>query len=407
LTRWLERYGKGPNDSEKYREAMSIATELKSLERAFMALPNEGILPKETLLISAIKGLLQQSSHVTLVGHLLPSHFEESLSTLQYVERCKAEVVGGDRGSNVESLGATSSDQLLRNLKQVNEEYKKEIEATERKQDAQFDRIKSVLGLNIDLKTMMQRGPTAKDTVVIENHRQAQERVANFQERNRELEAKLGKVRQSIKKAEQRIEEKGQYFKKLLDDMNKQLNGLMAKSNQVKAEYNNIPNEMSPLIEEERKKVAEVQDREVEQKLDILFRAQGVIDHHNEAMIEATRMCENSKREVEGKYREEMRNFRKLKDEQLANLGKQYDFHISKKKVDLQEFMDQAEHYCKKKKLHVTSLRDELHRLEAIVHHQSLLIDKAENGSYTGGIKSLNIPKVDKVMRLSSTQNNL
>eukprot|EP00831_Metopus_contortus_P042308 TRINITY_DN3345_c0_g3_i2.p1 TRINITY_DN3345_c0_g3~~TRINITY_DN3345_c0_g3_i2.p1 ORF type:complete len:394 (+),score=83.76 TRINITY_DN3345_c0_g3_i2:173-1354(+) len=199
-----ERYAKSAGDSEKYREATSISNELKSLERAFMALPNEGILPKETLLISTIKGLLQQNTNVTLVGHIIGTSFEESLSTLQYVERCKAEIVGGSHGGNLDSLGGGQGDQILRNIKESNENYKKEIEITQKKNEAQFEKIKFMLGLNLDLKAMMQKGLSQKDKVVVENHKQAFERVANFKERNFDLDQKLSKTAQSISKIKEK-----------------------------------------------------------------------------------------------------------------------------------------------------------------------------------------------------------
>ena len=250
---------------------MSISTELKSLERAFLSLPNEGSLPKETLLISAVKGLLQQQSSVTLVGHILATNFEESLNTVQYVERCKAEVVSGERVGNMETLGATGSEQLLRNLKQINEEYKKEIEQTERRNESHFDRIKSVLGLDIDIKTMLQRGPTQRDRVIIENHRQAGKRAENFKVRNAEFEERLAKTNCSVDRIKQKIEEKSFYYSKLLGGLNEELAKLTAECENVKIQYSNLPSDMSAKVEEERKRVAEEKERELEVKFEVLF----------------------------------------------------------------------------------------------------------------------------------------
>eukprot|EP01022_Parablepharisma_sp_SALTPOND_P035973 TRINITY_DN971_c0_g2_i1.p2 TRINITY_DN971_c0_g2~~TRINITY_DN971_c0_g2_i1.p2 ORF type:complete len:493 (-),score=69.67 TRINITY_DN971_c0_g2_i1:1536-3014(-) len=375
---------------------MCISTDLKSLERAFLALPNEGVLPKETALISAIKGMLRQDSSATLIGHVVATNFEESLNTLQYVERCKAEVVGADRTNNIDSLGASGSDQLLRNLKQINEEYKREIEQTERRHEAQFERIKNVLALDMDLKTMMQRGPTQKDKTALENHRQAAERVKNFTERNKEMEYKLGKTKGTVERIKQKIEEKLQYFGKLLSGLNQELAKLTAESKKLKGEYNSLPSEMAYNIEEERKRLAEEKQQDLEEKLDILFSSQGVLDQHNEVMVEATRTFENAKKDIENAYRTQMRDYKKSQESSLINLAKQYQYYLGKKKEELTRFMEEAEKYCKKKKEYKKQMEDEVRRLSVIVQRQADIIRKAEEGFYTEGIKSINIKKNEK-----------
>ncbi len=398
----VERYGKGRGDNEKYRESMSIATELKSLERAFLSLPNEGVLPKETILMVALRSLLQQQSDITLIGHIVSSNFEESLSTLQYVERCKAEMVGGERGTGVEGLGTAGSDQLMRNLRQVNDEYKKEIESVERKNEAQFDRIKSTLGIDVDLKAMLKRGPTQAERVILEKHRQARERVKNFQDRNVEITAKLRKAKASIEKIKQKIDDKSYYFTKLLSGLNSELEKLMKQSTKLKNDYNSIPTEMAGRIEEQRRAKAEIAAKELEQHFEVLLSAQTVLDQKSEDMAEATRIFENAKREIERKYREDTRLHQQTKAEQLASLEKQYEMAVGKCKEELRIFMAEAEKYCKSKREYNGRLKDEVHRLGMIVHTQTLAIESAELGVYTGGIRSVNIPKKER-MRLPST----
>ena len=109
---------------------MCITNDLKNIERAFLALPNEGVLPKDSVIINAIKWMLKPECNCTLIGHVISSNFDESLSTLQFIERCKAEMASGDKGGSADTMGANASDQMLRNLKQINEEYKTEIELT-------------------------------------------------------------------------------------------------------------------------------------------------------------------------------------------------------------------------------------------------------------------------------------
>ncbi len=394
---FVERFGKGPNDSEKYRETMSISTELKSLERAFLALPNEGILPKETPLISSIKGLLQQHSKVALIGHILATDFEESLSTLQYVERCKAEMARGERMGGMESMGAAGADVLLRNLRQVNEEYKREIENAERKYDAQFDRLKSVLGLELNIKTMMQRGPSQRDHAILENHRQAEVRVANFRERNRKIEVELGKARVTIDKLKKKIDDKQYYFGKLLKTMNEELTKLNRECEQLKVQYNNLPLEMRDQIEDERKKCMEQKERELERRLDVLFSSHGTIEQHNDDMMQATQEYENARRSFESAYFTRMREHQKVEEEEIVNLNRQYEYYIKKKKDELEKFMTQAEEYCKSKRGQMRTMGEEAGRMAQVVRQQAFVISQAEEGLYSKGIKTLNIRKSQKV----------
>eukprot|EP00831_Metopus_contortus_P042306 TRINITY_DN3345_c0_g1_i3.p1 TRINITY_DN3345_c0_g1~~TRINITY_DN3345_c0_g1_i3.p1 ORF type:complete len:637 (-),score=135.22 TRINITY_DN3345_c0_g1_i3:150-2060(-) len=391
-----ERYAKSAGDSEKYREATSISNELKSLERAFMALPNEGILPKETLLISTIKGLLQQNTNVTLVGHIIGTSFEESLSTLQYVERCKAEIVGGSHGGNLDSLGGGQGDQILRNIKESNENYKKEIEITQKKNEAQFEKIKFMLGLNLDLKAMMQKGLSQKDKVVVENHKQAFERVANFKERNFDLDQKLSKTAQSISKIKEKIDHQNFYFQNVLTKLEKELNSLITEGNQIKIEYGKIPELMSPEIESTRKKRSEIKDKELEEQFDILFSAQGLIDQKTEIMKEAARVSENARNDFENKYKAEMRKIRKEQEETSSNLQSQYEYYSKKNKEEIEKFKNSAKEYTSKKRAYGHSLREELARLVSTVRTQENIIKGAEEGAFTGGMRSLNIPKADR-----------
>eukprot|EP01022_Parablepharisma_sp_SALTPOND_P013266 TRINITY_DN1761_c0_g1_i1.p1 TRINITY_DN1761_c0_g1~~TRINITY_DN1761_c0_g1_i1.p1 ORF type:complete len:847 (+),score=109.36 TRINITY_DN1761_c0_g1_i1:7212-9752(+) len=391
-----ERYGKGPRDNEKYREAMSIASDLKGLERAFLALPNEGILPKETILIAILRDLLQQQNNISLIGHITGNNFEESLYTLQYVERCKGEVVGGERGGTTETTGA-GTDQMLRNLRQVNEEYKKEIENVERKNDAQLERIKVILGIDINLKTMLQRGPSQKERVLIENYKQAKERVRNFVGRNAELEAKLKKARSSVDKIKLKIDDKTFYFSKLLSGLNDELNKLIKESTRIKSEYNTIPIEMAEHIEGRRKEKVEEVMQELENNFNVLFSAQDLLEENNEAMIEATKGYVNCKRDIEKKYKEGMRRQKQTKIDEISNLISQYEYSINKRKQELQEFMQQAEEYCKKKKGYAKKMTEEIVLLRSIVEQQARVIDNADKGGYTEGILSVHIPKSDKI----------
>ena len=79
----IERYVKEPEATNLYHEAMCITSDLTSLERAFLILPTSSVLPKETILISALKGLLKQNSIITVIGHLIPTNYEDSLNTVQ------------------------------------------------------------------------------------------------------------------------------------------------------------------------------------------------------------------------------------------------------------------------------------------------------------------------------------
>ena len=345
----LERYGKGPGDIERYHETMCISSDLKSIERAFLALPNDGTLPKETILIQTLKGMLKPGCRVTLIGHIIATNFEESLSTLQYVERCKGEVVASDKNKEMKSLGASATQQMMRNLRQLNEEYKEEIEDIEKKHAIQFERIKHVLALNIDLKAMAQRGPTQSDKTILENSRQAASRAKNFTDRNAELNSKLKKTRREVYLIKQKIEDRVTYFDKLIADLNEELNKLTLKSNDLKGVYENIHEDMGTKINKVRKKIMDEKQIDLEERLDILFSSQGVMDQHTQAMAESTKIFENMKKAVGATYVTKMKEIRKMQDNSVESLAIQFQRQLEVKKQRNKEFRLEAETYCHKK----------------------------------------------------------
>lgn len=400
----VERYGKGPGESERYRETMCIAADLKSIERALLALPNDGALPKETLLVQSLKGLLQVQSRVSLIGHVLGSDFEESLSTVQFVERCKAEVVISDKSKSVEELGESASDQMARTLRQNNEDYKKEIEQTEKKQAAQLEKLRKVLGLEIDLQAMLKRGPTQSDKTVLENNRQAAQRADNFTKRCSDLNSKLKKTRKEVQLMKQKIEDRMNYFERKISSFDKELNKLTIKCNDLKSEYYNIPSDMSARIDKVRKQITEKKQRELEEKLDILFSSQGVLDQHAQAMTEATRECENAKKAASESYLERMRESKRSQESCVENLARQFQHYLEKERKKTQGFVQDAEVYCNKKKKSKRKLEKELARLSRIVERQKAIIRKAEEGVYTEGIKSVSAEKYKKLQCIPSVQ---
>ena len=62
---------------------MCINSDLKCIERAFLSLPNDGALAKDNVLVNSIKGMLKADCNCILLGNVIESNFEESLSTLQ------------------------------------------------------------------------------------------------------------------------------------------------------------------------------------------------------------------------------------------------------------------------------------------------------------------------------------
>jgi len=390
----LERYGKGPGNSERYRESMCIAADLKSIERAFLALPNDGILPKETLLVQSLKGMLRVDSRVSLIGHILGSDFEESLSTAQFIERCKAEVIIGNKTQDMESLGDNATDKMIKTLRQSNEDYKKEIEQTEKKQIVQLNKLKKILGLEMDLKGMAQNGPTQKDKITLEKNREAAKRTTNFTERNNDLTNKLEKTRKEVELVKRQIEDRSNYFERIIGNLNKELTELTTKCNNLKTEYYNMPDNMAIRIKNERKVRSERKQKELEERLDILFSSQGVLDQHIQVMTEATRQYEDAKKLLSEDYLAKMKESKKAQESRLENLAQQFEHYLANKRKKAKEFIQEAEIYCNKKRESNHKQKQELAKLYKIVEKQKTIIQKAEDGAYTQGIKSVIIDKI-------------
>lgn len=381
---------------------MCVSSDLKNLEKAFLALPNEGSLPKESVFISTLKGMLRPECNCTLIGNVVSSNFEESLNTLNYVERCKAEMAGGEK-TTMDAAGINSANHMLKNLRQLNEEYKREIEQTEQKHYSQFETIKTLFSLDMSLSTMLQNGPTLQDKAILENHRQAAERVKNYTERNNDLDAKIEKVYASIRRVKEKIDDKSSYFGKLLITLRQDLDGQAAECARLKERYNTLPAERTLKLEEERKKLTEEKHNDLEKTLGVLFSSQREIDQLSQTMLRATTAFEDTKRSIESQYKKKMKDYNMTQTYSMISLEDQFKTHWEEETAKLKEFMEEAEEYCRRKRQHKRSLNSEVQKMRALVQTQAEVIRRAEDGSYTDGIKSVSVKPFDKPCNYSHT----
>eukprot|EP00826_Nyctotherus_ovalis_P057030 TRINITY_DN7791_c0_g1_i12.p1 TRINITY_DN7791_c0_g1~~TRINITY_DN7791_c0_g1_i12.p1 ORF type:complete len:309 (-),score=116.40 TRINITY_DN7791_c0_g1_i12:57-983(-) len=299
--------------------------------------------------------MLRPECNCTLIGNVVSSSFEESLNTLNYVERCKAEVAGGEK-TTMDSAGINSANHMLKNLKQLNEEYKREIEQTEQKHYSQFEAIKNLFSLDMSLSTMLQNGPTLQDKAILENHRQAAERVKNYTERNNDLDAKIEKVYASIKRIKDKIDDKSSYFGKLLITLRQDLDRQAAECAGLKEKYNRLPAEKTLKLEEERKKLTEEKHNDLEKTLGVLFSSQREIDQLSQTMLRATTAFEDTRRSIETQYKEKMKDYNMTQTYSMMSLEDQFKTHWEEGTMKLRQFMEEAEEYCKRKRQYKSCL---------------------------------------------------
>eukprot|EP00826_Nyctotherus_ovalis_P061019 TRINITY_DN8639_c0_g2_i1.p1 TRINITY_DN8639_c0_g2~~TRINITY_DN8639_c0_g2_i1.p1 ORF type:complete len:240 (+),score=49.30 TRINITY_DN8639_c0_g2_i1:89-808(+) len=195
------------------------------------------------------------------------------------------------------------------------------------------------------------------------------------------------------------------YFERKISSFDKELSKLTFKCSDLKAEYYNIPNDMSTRIDKVRREITEKKQCELEERLDILFSSQGMLDQHAQAMAEATRECENAKKAVSESYLEKMRESKRMQETCVENLAQQFQHYLVKERKRTQEFVQDVEIYCNKKKESKHKLEKELARLSRIVERQKATIRKAEEGAYTEGIKSVSTEKYKKLQCMPSAQN--
>ena len=253
-----------------------------------------------------------------------------------------------------------------------------------------------LLSLDINIKAMLTHGPNPRDKMILENHKQADIRTKNYTERNRDLDAKLQKVQQGIDRIRQKIDDNSNYFSKLLFKLRQELDALAEECTVVRDKYNNIAVEMTHNIEEERKRITDQHQNNVEKKLDVLFSSQNAIEYHNQAMIDATRAFENAKKNYENQYRFKMRDAKREQDNDVVSLAIQFRQYWENSKIRISQFMEDAERYCKDKKNYKRKLKEEIEHVLVVIRAQAEVIRKADDGEYTEGIKSLFIKKGDK-----------
>jgi len=339
--------------------------------------------------------MLRPECNCTLIGNVISTNFEESLNTLNYVERCKAELAES-KNINVDAAGVNTANNMLVNLKQLNEEYKKELEQTEQKHFSQFETLKSLFSLDIPLNTMLQRGLTPHDKVILENHRQAPERVKNFTERNNDLNTKLSKVHASITRIKEKIEDKSTYFNKLLMKLRQEMDKLTAECAEIKEKYNRLPMERTIKLEEERKKLTEEKHNDLEQTLSVLFTSHRDIDQLSQTMFRATTTFENTKKSIKSRYKTRMKDYNMMQNYSVIDLEEQFKKYWMEGSEKIKQFMEEAEQYCKGKREYKRKLKNEVQQMLPLVQAQATVIKRAEDGDYTEGIRSLRIKRSDK-----------
>lgn len=397
----IERYERKPNDAEEYSEAMCISADLENLRKALLSLSQEEAIPKSTTLIETLADLLKKESNITLIGHIIATNYEESISTVQYIERCKADMKSNSKVAEAE-LWEDDSDQEVAELRKVNRSHQNEIDQVERYYKAKFEKIKNMLGLNIDVKEVLEKGLTGRDRASLESNKLAEERVKNVAERNSSLLKRIGKSQVAVSSLREKIEDKSAYFNHLIEDLKQEFDRLTAKCNALKDEYAKLPETMATQIEEERSRVAEIKKIDLEKRLRPLFAFQGTLNRHNQSMVEARRVYDNESRNFRDTYKTRMKNFNKQHSVSIVNLETQFQHYLKERKEMRSAFIQEAELYCTKKKQLKRDLEKELMGLSKVMHRQAEIIRKAEVGVYTNGIKNIYISQIEKSRSISS-----
>jgi len=392
----IEWYTK--DSADRSQEAVSATADLKSLKSALLALSEEEVFTKNTILIESLKDLLTKDTKITLIGHIIATNSEDSLNTLKYIQLCKT-----DTPTNTNELGLLDDgDKEVSNMKRMNSDYINEIEQIEREYLIKFEKIKNYFSLNLDMKIVLEKGLNVKDKIIIKNNKQAEERVKNFAERNKSLIERIDKAQASVNSLKGKIEHKSVYFDSLEKNMKEEYNRLITRCNELKDEYNKLPDIMSIQIEEKRKKITDIKNAHLEKKLGPLLYFKSVLDNHNRSMIEERRVCVNERKALEDTYKIRMKNFNRQHNISIKNIEAQFQHYLQKNKARSNIFMEDAEQYCKKKRQVKRELEMEFMKLSRIVHKQAEVIRQAEEGTYTNGIRTVYVKKMEKNRSIST-----
>jgi len=354
----------------------------------------------ESHLTRVFKDLLSPRNRLIIIGHILQneSAYEETMHTLNYLNKCKCLEGGSSAKGEGEGLSTAARERLLRKTNQENNDLKVKLEKIKRQHEKMLDELKRLLGLDIDFEHLTSRRISQKEMDFINTHKKAVEEGDALEKRNRELEDELQRANEELKNLRKEYDE-------LQEDRSCQYIILQENIARVKAEikeyekkkesreqyYQNLKNRQSEIVDKNAQQV--INDKAV-----VIGSVKSILKAKEQMAKETKQMRDTQKKQEEKLYASMVENNSKSYESEKALLIKKYATLIEEQKKEYEKYVNLYQEFRKKKKSEISTLRDELMQLYGVYRKQEKIIQGIEGGAYTYSQKSIKVPENEKPM---------
>jgi hypothetical protein len=461
-----ERLTKSESVGQRMKEAVFINTSLTALGKVITALDpgtkGTHIPYRDSKLTRLLQNSLGGNSFTALLGTIdpQPRHYEESLSTLQFANRCRN--VRNQPRVNYVDQGGPDREKRLKKLIQELATLKRALASMEARHQAQVMALMADLGIEGELMAdgrfqtasgeVLGMTATAAAGAVEEaggptggamgsnSARGGGSGIAGARAlgggRGVSGMGGVGMTTQLKKQLQNEVRDKLKFKQKMLESraeldslketsqaesarLNEHIKRQHTKIEQIEEELQELRAGSSSLLELERERHKK-QIEEVVQHNKVLLsktaeRLRDVpksLHVSSEVLRESRNAAEKVRAKTEETYTKLISELNKSHELKMENMKQQYDFLANKKKVEQEKFVADFNKYYAKKSSEINEYKDELVQMYAHCNALSTIVSKVEQNAYpirqlSTGIKAFAIPTHDKPKDLFKDKSRL
>ncbi|CAD8205567.1 unnamed protein product [Paramecium pentaurelia] len=396
-----ERIAKSLTQEGQFQEAILINQSLTALSKCLTAISqmnSKNIPYRDSKLTRILQNCLNSQSQVALMVHINPNenNFEECLSALQYAERTKGVTAAQPIDDNPNQPGPfPGQDKLIKKLQDENTELKSKIDYMQKEHKQKISEIQTLLGIDVDLEKLFAKS-SAQELQKFKIQKDAMQKVETLQNYVKEADQmidKLQKEKEQLKKDENIKLERQQCR---IIELNEDIKKLKEEKAEKKQQLEQIEQEKNDKILETVKKQLKEHQEVIEKKVNVIINLPQSIQAKTQEVQKHEDIKRLAKLELEKEYKQQMENLKAEYAKFLQDSTDQYEKYLQKKNEEIDHFIHQFKKYQEKKKMQIRDMKQELFELYEIVTKTFRVIEKIENGAYSSGIRSFNIPAMDK-----------
>ncbi|KAM3145934.1 hypothetical protein pb186bvf_001912 [Paramecium bursaria] len=397
-----ERIAKSLTEGHKFQEAILVNSSLTALGKCLAAVSqmnSKNIPYRESKLTRILQNCLNSQSQVALIVNVNPNenNFEECLSTFQYAERTKGTQITKQHVD--EQLGSPTpfpgQDKLIKKLNDEIAELKSKLEFMSKEHKSKMTEIQTLLGIDIDLDKLFSKA-YAKELNHFKMQKDAAQKLEQYQIQLSEQELRIEKQKAEIQQLKAEIQTQQERLgsqKIIYEERIKKL----TEQNQIdKLELEKTKQQSQEKLQSTLTVQLQKNQQQLEQKVSIIMNLPQMIQNKTNEVQKSDEIKRVAKLEVEKEYKSQIEKLTKDSKSLLDAAKEQYEFYLKEKNNEIDNFIKQFKKYQEKKKNQTKEMKQELFELYDVIQKAFRVIDKIENGAYSSGIRSFNIPFQDK-----------